>query len=216
MNNKKLQNKASAVNNSNITSVTDWIHSQVRKGDMDESTGRHRTTALQQMLSMVDENEPKDPQWMLENMPRLRERWARKNKDSKASTAQTYASRAGIVLREYLKWEEAPDKYVPLAGRRTSTSKPSKKNKAPKKDSPQCEAAVALNAVEPKVQATNEFHAFPRSKGHECFEYRFLKEGITFDDVKKFAIHLLTLADDFDVSSPEQAQLLSLVVVPKG
>jgi len=202
-----------------IQEVIEWTESQMRKADMGEASARVRITSLQQMAEQVDDGEPGDAQWVADNIDRLRERWARRNKDAKSSTARTYASRASATIREYFRWAAAPDKYVPPSLR--TSEKPrdgasgakskSKTRKAAQKDAPTeaPQEAAPAPATQPQ-QLQGKTRSYEVEGGEILFQLP--ADGVTFNDVKKFAVHLLTLATDFDISSPEQGQLFAMVV----
>lgn len=61
---------------------------------MGGATARLRVTSLRQIVEMVAADEPRTAQHVLDNIERLRDRWATKNLGAKSDTAKTYASRA--------------------------------------------------------------------------------------------------------------------------
>src|ERR1700722_3560295 len=68
-------------------------------------------TAIRQMAEQVAAGEPEgDLKYIVSNIDKLRERWARRNQGN-ATTAKTYASRAKGAINEYMRWAADPDKY---------------------------------------------------------------------------------------------------------
>jgi len=199
-----------------ISEVIAWVEAQAAKADMGAAGARLRVTSLQQMEEQVAADEPHDAEWAMENMDRLRERWARRHMEAKAETAVTYASRAKTSIAAYLEWSAAPDKYDPRRvllkkGDPTKPKAASKKGKSPVT----VEQAMQVAAPPPVAQApklSGEVRNFPLGGERGTIMFQLPADGVTFSDVKKFAVHLLTLAKDFDISDADQAQVFALVV----
>lgn len=217
--NEKLATNGGGVNRSGatISEVVDWVESLVSRADMGKASARIRTTGLQQMAAQVAPGEPDDIEWLLENMDRLQERWARRNQ-GKPSTVKTYAARASATIREYLKWDKAPHDYVP-PGTRARSSKASSKSpndkgkpKATAKPKHEPEAAETSSQTKQRETPKPETRTFPLGEGRGSIVFQLPPGGVEFSDVKKFAIHVLTLAKDFDISGQEQAQVFAMMV----
>lgn len=198
-----------------ISEVVAWVEAQAAKADMGASGARLRVTSLQQMEEQIADDEPRDAQWALDNMDRLRERWARRHMEAKADTAITYASRAKTSIAAYFEWSAAPDKYDPrkVLLKKGDGSKP----KANAKKAPASVVVSAPQAAAPQPLATapklsGEVRNFPLGADRGTIHFQLPNDGVTFADVKKFAVHLLTLAKDFDISDADQAQVFAIVV----
>src|SRR5580700_1747682 len=84
-----------------VADVIAWVEAQSKKADMGATSARLRITSLKQMYEQVAEDEPHDDVgWLLENMDRMSERWARRNQSSAAATAKDYASRAKNTIQQ--------------------------------------------------------------------------------------------------------------------
>lgn len=201
MNTQNLSTAAHHVNGAarekpTISQVISWIESQISKGDMGADGGRLRITSVNAMADMVADDEPGDAQSVMENMDRLRERWARKNPESKTDTANTYSTRAKTSIAAYLEWSAAPDKYDP---RRVLQKKGDGSKAAPSRKPRQATPVYAPEPVAPAPQQTTRGseRSFPLSEDRD-FVYVVPKGGITTAEVRKLAFHLWTLASDFD------------------
>jgi hypothetical protein len=53
---------------------------------------------------------------------------------------------------------------------------------------------------------------FPLGEGRDPIHFVLPREGVTFADVRKFAVHLFTLATDFDIADENQARTFATVV----
>lgn len=199
-----------------VEAVIEWVESQKNKADMGESGARMRTTSLRQMQEQVAPDEPMTAQWLHDNMEHMRARWARRNPEGKASTGKTYASRARATIREFLDWHASGGKFDPFSRSQKPSAAEAKSSGGSKKSqSRRKKEAVPAAPTEPlAAPASAPSHGKSRSYEVEAGEiiFQLPSDGVTFNDVKKFAVHLLTLATDFDISSPEQGQLFAMVV----
>ena len=140
--------------------------------------------SLKQLSSCVQPGDPDDIEWLADNMKVLETRWVRANPDKKATTAKVYSSRAKQAIREYLKWNHAPDKYRgwPTKGKR--------------KQVPLLSQKVFMDSF--------------RFGDGRSIMYRLPEEGLHMRDVGKIFAHLVTLADDFQGESIEEICLWKL------
>ena len=122
--------------------VIAWVDAQKDKADLGGAGARMRTTSLRQMAEQVAPDEPEDARWLHDNMEQMRARWSRRNPEGKASTGNTYASRARATIREYFEWMESGGKHDPFS--RTEKAKGAKSDAKPKK--PKASAASAPEA----------------------------------------------------------------------
>lgn len=181
-----------------IDDVVAWVEAQATKKDMGASGARVRITSLHQMAEQVAADEPKDARSVLENIDRLRERWARGNQGGKASTAKTYASRAKGTIEEYFRWAAAPDKYDPKKAKVGEPKKEPKKAEGRTVTKPaQAEATPAPNQP-PAVAASNEIRKCPLGAGRDPFRYALPADGLLMKDAIRIAYHLITVCDDYD------------------
>jgi hypothetical protein len=200
-----------------ISKVVEWAEAQADKGDMGGASSRVRVTSLRQMAEQVAADEPQTAQFVLDNIDRLRDRWATKNLGGKAGTAKTYASRAKTTIEEYIRWSEAPGKYDP---RRS----PSRVDRAERKPPPkvaapvEAVAAVAPPAVAPSPQrstiasSSGELRSCPLGKDRDQFRYVLPTDGLTMKDAVRVAYHLITMADDYDATSMTPVEVMSAAI----
>jgi hypothetical protein len=199
------------VNGSPVTieAVVKWVKDQATKGDMGASVARIRETGLRQMAAQVAPDEPGDALSVLNNIDRLRDRWATKNADAQGDTAKTYASRAKTSIEEYFRWAAAPSDYDP-------------KRSAPRAErKPAAKAALASEIVppaqhhapspQPSNTQTGELRNCPLGQGREPFRYILPKDGLLVRDAMRIAFHLITTCDDYDPTmSPMQVVTTAL------
>jgi hypothetical protein len=196
-----------------VADVIAWVEAQSKKADMGATSARLRITSLKQMYEQVAEDEPHDDVgWLLENMDRMSERWARRNQSSAAATAKDYASRAKNTIQQYLKWFAAPDAYKfdpkrGAVGTEKTAHKPTKKASAP------VVPVIPVTSAQDSPRATaNETRNFPLGEGRGAILFALPAGGVTFADVRKFAVHLFTLATDFNIADEGQAKTFQMVV----
>ena len=76
-----------------------------QRGIYGGASARLRSTAVEQMLSVVGAEEPKDAQWALDNIASLAKRWATKNQANPGTTS-TYLSRAKSTIGDYIAYQK--------------------------------------------------------------------------------------------------------------
>lgn len=197
-----------------IEQVTDWVAMQGTKGDMGGASARLRVTAIQSLAACIAEDEPKNARYLLDNIEKLRERWARKNPQFKADTAHTYSSRARATLHEYFKWAEAPADYTPPRSPVKSVGDAPKKT-TEKKSAPKAAAHESPPTTPPPPQQNwvpSDVRSLPLGANREPFKYVLPKEGLQVRDAMRIAFHLITMCEDYD---PTVAPLNTVAMVLK-
>lgn len=167
-----------------MNDVIMFMQNLYKRYDISKLQLRAHQTALEQLSNCLQPGDPDDIIWMAGNMKVLSTRWLQENPDKKATTAQSYESRAIRAVREYLKWDHAPDKYRgwPTKGKR--------------KQVPLLSQKVFMDS-------------FPLGDGRSIM-YRLPEEGLKMRHVAKIFAHLVTLADDFQGDSIEEICLWKL------
>jgi hypothetical protein len=206
-----------------IARVIEWIEAQSKKADMGATSARLRITSINQMHEQVAEDEPRDDAlWLLQNIDRVRERWARRNPSNATGTARDYASRAKNSIQQYLKWSASPDTYKfdpkrgVIASEGTSGKKAEKKGAPKKSGAPIVPVIPVGQAHEPPRATVDERRNFPLGEGRGAIVFSLPSTGIEFSDVRKFAVHLFTLAKDFNIQDADQARIFAMVVRGDG
>jgi|SRR5579863_29809 len=210
-----VSSAATAVNGlTSLEDVIGWVKAQGKKGDLAGPTTIARMTALRQMGELVAPNEPSDAKAVLAAIPRLQERYARKNPDKSTETAAAYANRARVALEEFFKWQAAPDKYEPPKARGPREKKVSD-SKTSSEESVALQAPQPIQMVESRppanVTAQIEMRNFPLGDGR-AIHFALPPEGASFEEMRKFAVHVFTLASDFNVASEDQIKMFGMVV----
>jgi len=194
-----------------IERVIAWAEGQAAKGDMGGASARLRVTALRQLADCVAPDEPKDAKSVLASIDRLRDRWATKNLGSKADTVRTYASRARTTIEEFFRWEESPGTYDPKRSHVRADRKVAPKPSATSVE--QGSAAPAPTSLAQIVESrAPNLRDFPLGEDRGAILFTLPSDGVTFAEVRKFAVHLFTLATDFDIADENQARTFAMVV----
>ncbi|MGB8298282.1 MAG: hypothetical protein WCG85_22905 [Polyangia bacterium] len=94
-----------------LQKIKDWIRVMGQRGIYGGASARLRSTAVEQMLSVVGAEEPKDAQWALDNIASLAKRWATKNQANPGTTS-TYLSRAKSTIGDYIAYQKDPTKTI--------------------------------------------------------------------------------------------------------
>lgn len=100
-----------------IAEVKTWLGRMQASGFYGGSSARVRSTALEQLSSVLSDDEPDDASYMLEIIDELATRWETKN-DGNPATAKTYRSRASSTLRQFLDHQDDPASLHPRARKR--------------------------------------------------------------------------------------------------
>jgi hypothetical protein len=121
-----------------LPKIKDWIRVMGQRGIYGGASARLRSTAVEQMLSVVGTEEPKDAEWALDNIASLAKRWATKNQ-ANPGTASTYLSRAKSTIGDYIAYQKDPTKTIaprPSSNRKERDSEREREPEAAKLISP--------------------------------------------------------------------------------
>lgn len=180
-----------------LARVKEWVISMGDKGIYQATSARLRATAIDQLTSVLAEDEPKDPRWVLDNIETITMRWATKN-DAKRDTATTYRTRAKGALEDFFNFMANPLTFKPRV--RAVAAEPAKRTdrKAAKveEDTEAEEAIDKAPSAAPPPPVTN-LRSYPLPDGAE-FKFILPDRGVTTKDVQRIAWHLATMATDFD------------------
>lgn len=172
--------------------VKGWLDAMQERGIFNSNTARLRTTAIEQFSTILADDEPKTVSYMLDNIDSITDRWTRK-KNANPETAAAYRSRGKIALEEFLAYQVNPtgfkSKARPMGGEK----------KAPEKEKTSTKAAASPPPVTEVTPPISALLRCPISDG-ESFQYKMPDKGLSVADVQRIALHLLTMAQDFDPS----------------
>lgn len=174
-----------------LEQVTTWLAAMQDRGLFNTNTARLRSTAIEQIATILAEDEPRTVSYMLANIEALANRWTTK-KNAKPDTAAAYRSRAKIALEEFLAYQANPTGFKgPGKTNGPSTKKAVPADRQSKRDDkqPSPDPTQPLGPVQP-------YRSYPISSGD--FVYRMPEKGISVADVRRLMLHMLTLATDFD------------------
>jgi len=196
--------------NSTLEDVRNWAGVMAKRGVIAENSVRLRQTAVNQLETILEEDEPREAQWFLSNLKTITQRWTIKN-SANPDTAQTYESRARRLLSDYLQYIENPTGFTPRVAK-ARTRKPKEQDAAkPEVDDSDDDAEDTVIAsatgqstiVTPPPTASGQpampkFHEVQLGKDKEPFRYVIPDAGLTMADVNRIAIALAANAHDFD------------------
>lgn len=180
-----------------IDAVIDWHTHKAKRGELPNNTARLRSTALRQICSVLDEQDPSDLGWIAANLESLANRFAIKSKMN-GETVATYMTRARTALTDYACWKEAPQSF---AFRVRAVSQGDRPRKA---TAPVEVQAAPVEVPAPDAAPAMQFEGaayvgrLPLSDGR-VFSFTLPKGGITRRDLRRISHHLMTLCEDFDV-----------------
>ena len=201
-----------------IDDVARWCDLAAEKGYYPANSARLYKTALQQMASVLSADEPHSPEWVLEHLDELAGRYANKQMPTQA-TLRTYLGKARTLLSDFVEFKRNPVAFKPRGRASTGTASATKETKKTTKNAPATESTAPpaeSPATTPEVSTTAPRARLPIARdyplgGGRTIHFSLPDDGVTFAEVKKFAMHMLTLATDFDLSDPDQVEVLSLV-----
>lgn len=183
-----------------VEEVLEWHTHKAGRGELPTNTARLRCTALRQILTVLDEQDPTDLAWIAANLEPLAKRFALKTRMS-ADTVATYTSRARTALADYMRWRETPNTFAFRVRAVSPGDKPARKP-APAlvPEAPSSTADTVPSPVaEPAMQFEGAIYVgrLPLSDGR-TFSFTLPKGGITRRDLRRISHHLMTLCEDFD------------------
>ncbi len=186
-----------------------WITGMAEKGYYPSSTARFRVSAIDSLCSILGPDEPRTVRWILDHLDEIGRRWA--TLKSSPSTAGTYLSRARGGLEDYLDFLKDPVVFKPRRrsgeGERKERAGRQEKQPSPPSDTVSTASGPAAPA---SARPSTTWRTYPIGDAGEAIEYR-VPDTFSVRDALKFAIHLATLAKDFDPTSAVGAKVFALV-----
>jgi hypothetical protein len=190
-----------------LPDVLAWLDRMAETGMLKPNSARFKKTAIERLTSVMASEEIQTPEWVLEHVEELGNRWANIEK-AKPDTVRTYMSRAKTALEDYLRYTADPASFKPQ-GRPSARTEKSEKKKAARPQ-PERSRDDAGSPAPGRRPPGENWRTFPLGKAREDFMYLLPKDQFTAKDVLKITCHLVTLAEDFDPTSPSQAQMFAL------
>ncbi|MFO0568167.1 MAG: hypothetical protein U0263_21080 [Polyangiaceae bacterium] len=196
---ENVRSLSSAVN-ANVTEVHNWLEAKASRGELPASTARLRSTALNQLTSVLDDDESRDPTLLLAKLEELTTRWATLNPEAKPDTARAYLSRARTALNDWFAWKADPTtfKFTRKQGAGKAATGPKAKSPPAPTKSPERDDL--------------DFRRFPLGGGRGEFVFATTATELTVSDVRRIACHLLTCATDFDPSQRDHGEQFAMVM----
>lgn len=192
--------------NANLEDVIAWAERSGDRGVLNPTTARLKISALRRFTSVLGEDEKLSAQALLDNLDSLLARYARKEGGG-ADTLSTYKQRAESLLTDFLDYQRDP---LAFQARGAERSKKESERK-PERRKSSAGSSSSVTAPLPEVPASpvvreSHRHTFPLDGGR-VFAYELPPDGLTFRDVKKLQLHLISLNTDFDLSQQNAMEL---------
>jgi hypothetical protein len=212
-----------ALRTENVTAITSpdtalvadalvWTRQMAAKGFFQIDSARQRITALERLVSVLDDGEPQQVRWVLEHIETICDRWLLKT-NATPNTASTYRSKSSRLLADYLSYLDNPSAFKPQqrgGGRERLEAPRRKPQAAPRLEARPVDPEPASIQAPPPAVGAPDLRTYPLGEGRGAFEYRLPKEGLTTRDVLRVAYHLLTMATDFDPTDPDRQPVIAL------
>lgn len=175
-----------------------WIQSRIRLGTYKHGAARLWITAVDQLASVLADNESRDLDEFLQRLPELADRWTNLGK-GKPATATEYERRVRRVARQFIEYRKAPSKW--------------QGDKEARGGSPRVRATKRRQArratAATDTSARDSYSGQYPLGGGRSFRFALPESGIKMKDAARIAYHLVTLANDWDPTM-ETAQVFSL------
>ncbi len=185
--------------NANLDDVVAWAKRSGERGILNPTTARLKISALQRFTSVLGSDEQMGAQGLLDNFDSLLARYARKEGGA-PDTLYTYKQRAESLLTDFLDYHRDP---LGFQSRNAERSKKENERKPERKKasaaSQPTSPAPSQEIVAASAAPESRRHTFPL-EGGRIFTYELPADGLTFRDVKKLQLHLISITTDFDLS----------------
>lgn len=198
--------------NPSFDEVCSWLEKKSASGEVPKSSSRLAITALRQLTTVLQEEEPRDVDHVADNLASLSARWQNLNPDKRGDTARTYESRARWALEAYRAWKADPTGFRFKKKEARSDGEPRARKAVAEKREKVAEAPPleAQNAPG-QVPLSSASRSLPLGNGRGEFRFDLPTQGLEVRDVMRITYHLVTLCEDFDPTAPSQAQLFSII-----
>lgn len=185
-----------------------WAVKMGERGVFNINTARFKAGALDELSSILGEDEPNDAQWLLDNIEQIGKRWGVRN-NSNPGTISTYTSRARAVLTDYFAYQSDPAAFKVKSRGDSGLKRAAENGAKPKPKRVSAAVAAAPAPVVPVTTTVSTSRNYPLGNGRS-FSFDLPQDGITVRELRKVAWHLVSLASDFDESQSPMAQLMAL------
>ena len=184
------------INDPNVNASPDevfiWAERSGERGLLNPTTARLKITATKRILSVLSDDEKLGAVDILNQLDQLVTRLARKEGGT-PDTLSTYKQRAESLLRDYVDYQRDPLGFQARSAERPA--KPTVKGERKKPVEARPEMPVTTSASGESTTAKR--YTYPLGAGRD-FEYFLPVDGLTMRDVKKIALHFISLAQDYD------------------
>lgn len=176
-----------------------WADRSGDRGLLNPTTARLKVAALKRILTVLSEDEQLGAQDILNTLDQLVTRLARKE-GGNPETLSTYRQRAESLLKDFVDYQRDP-----LGFQSRTSERPAKTERKPERKKATTPEPNIESATEPEG-ATLKRYVYPLDGDRE-FEYALPVGGLTMREVKKIALLLISLAQDYDPPGESVADL---------
>ena len=184
--------------------VCNFLKQKADRGEIGANAARLKMTAVNALVGILAEDEPKTAAYVRDNVADLASRWATlNNATATGDTARTYESRARTAIDAYFAWVADPKGFK---FKQKPEGKPRKEKADARKEAPVTpHAAGAVEQLDEQRQAQQSnapafgvasvVREYKLGPDREPFRFVLPEDGIEVNDVRKIICHLLTLGD---------------------
>jgi hypothetical protein len=176
--------------------VFTWAERSGDRGILNPTTAKLKVAALKRILTVLSDEEHLGAEEILGALDQLVTRLARKE-GGNPETLSTYKQRAESLLRDFIDYQRDPLGFQA----RNAERPPKAERKVERKKVPPTEP-VAQAAPPADVRR----YIYPLGEGRD-FEYVLPPGGLSMREVKKIALLLISLANDYDPPGDSVADL---------
>lgn len=176
--------------------VFTWAERSGDRGILNPTTAKLKVAALKRILTVLSDEEHLGAEEILGALDQLVTRLARKE-GGNPETLSTYKQRAESLLRDFIDYQRDP-----LGFQARNAERPAKaERKVERKKVPLTEP---VTQAAPPVDGRR--YIYPLGEGRD-FEYVLPPGGLSMREVKKIALLLISLANDYDPPGDSVADL---------
>lgn len=195
--------------NADLQHVLTWLEKMGDRGVLSPSGAKLRATAIRQLMEVLASDEDHSAVYFSDQLDAIGARYANV-KGANPDTVRTYLSRARGSLKLYFEYLANPVGFSPTSAKPATASPGKKPRKKPPVEagSESGVANTSREASSPPAPAPEvDGRTFPLDRAaNRHISFQLPADGIASEDVAKFALHLLTLCEDF---SPELATVFA-------
>lgn len=191
--------------NGTIEGFNKWVDAMAQRGSYPQARAYQCKTAVKNLVSILDNTEPRDVKWILANIDTLADRFAVKASCS-PSSRNTYRGKSYSALSDYISFLENPGAFKPKPARERAERKPRGSQAEPRAEeqtsipmpSENSEQETPPAPAAPMPLSRHRTYVYPLGNGRE-FSFT-VPQDFVIRDLHKVLHFLAPLTEDFDPS----------------